>query len=323
MALFPNDHFDLSVENSEECEYYQKHELTVEIEENWFISFVHSEFHHGGPLTSLSSGGLGQNVGLPLQRSASLNYAHHRSSTNSNNIQQRIAFTSSTTPNSFGATNTTSTDIDSQIRLIESQFDSNENIAMQHEALHSVTNNSVSDAVPVASNSADPAARRMLQIESASSSSPVKYAESEVNIHYRAPVRFEEKEYISEDELRRRQEIAMRRFYEEQRQRKFLQEIQDMENRRHMDNFTPSQKSPIPLNRYDDVIDELPKGRWREKTPESKTGARALYNFQAQNPRELSFRKGDILFVRRKVDSNWYEGEHNAAVGIFPCSYVE
>lgn len=67
---------------------------------------------------------------------------------------------------------------------------------------------------------------------------PVRYAESEVNIHYKAPVRVEEKEFIGEDELRRRQEIAMRRFYEEQRQRKFIQEIQDMENRRHMDNFT-------------------------------------------------------------------------------------
>jgi hypothetical protein len=59
-----------------------------------------------------------------------------------------------------------------------------------------------------------------------------------VNIHYKAPVRLEEKEYISEDELRKRQEASMRRFYEEQRHRKYLQEIQDMENRRHMDNFT-------------------------------------------------------------------------------------
>lgn len=38
--------------------------------------------------------------------------------------------------------------------------------------------------------------------------------------------------------------------------------------------------------------------------------------------RELSFRKGDLLYIRRKVDQNWYEGEHNAAVGIFPGSYV-
>lgn len=39
--------------------------------------------------------------------------------------------------------------------------------------------------------------------------------------------------------------------------------------------------------------------------------------------RELSFQKGDIIFVRRQIDKNWYEGEHNAAIGIFPVNYVE
>lgn len=41
------------------------------------------------------------------------------------------------------------------------------------------------------------------------------------------------------------------------------------------------------------------------------------------NNRELSFQKGDIIFVRRQIDKNWYEGEHNAMVGIFPVNYVE
>lgn len=39
--------------------------------------------------------------------------------------------------------------------------------------------------------------------------------------------------------------------------------------------------------------------------------------------RELSFRKGDIIFVRKQIDKNWYEGEHNAMVGLFPFNYVE
>ncbi|CAG7786782.1 unnamed protein product [Allacma fusca] len=150
---------------------------------------------------------------------------------------------------------------------------------------------------------------------------PVKYAESEVNIHYKAPVRLVEKDYIGEEELRRRQQLSMKRFYEEQRHRKFLAEIQDMENRRHTDNFTPSQKSPIPLNRYED--DEPQRPRWRDRTPDQRIVAKALFNFVPQNSRELSFRKGDILYIRRKLDANWLEGEHNAAVGIFPSSYVE
>lgn len=39
--------------------------------------------------------------------------------------------------------------------------------------------------------------------------SPHQYQESEVNIHYRSPIRNLEKEYIEEDELRRRQEDAV------------------------------------------------------------------------------------------------------------------
>jgi len=58
-----------------------------------------------------------------------------------------------------------------------------------------------------------------------------------VNIHYRAPIRLEEKDFIKEDELRNRQEIAMKKFYQEQKQRKLFKEIQDLESRRHSDHF--------------------------------------------------------------------------------------
>lgn len=39
--------------------------------------------------------------------------------------------------------------------------------------------------------------------------------------------------------------------------------------------------------------------------------------------RELSFRKGDIIYIRREIDKNWYEGEHNAMIGLLPANYVE
>lgn len=97
-----------------------------------------------------------------------------------------------------------------------------------------------------------------------------------------------------------------------------------MNSRRHTDNFIPSQKSPIPLNRYDDYFEELtPSFKLRESSPEPRLVAKALYNFVGQTSRELTFRKGDIIFIRRQVDKNWYEGEHNAMVGLFPANYVE
>ncbi|XP_072262952.1 sorbin and SH3 domain-containing protein 2 [Pyxicephalus adspersus] len=51
--------------------------------------------------------------------------------------------------------------------------------------------------------------------------------------------------------------------------------------------------------------------------------ARAVYDFKAQTAKELSFKKGDTVYILRKIDKNWYEGEHHGRVGIFPISYVE
>lgn len=39
--------------------------------------------------------------------------------------------------------------------------------------------------------------------------------------------------------------------------------------------------------------------------------------------RELSFKKGDIVYIRREIDKNWFEGEHNATIGLLPANYVE
>lgn len=111
--------------------------------------------------------------------------------------------------------------------------------------------------------------------------SPHRYVESDVNIHYKTPIRFEYKDPLSESELVYRQADQMKKLYEEERRRKYLLELQDMSNRRHTDNFTPSQKSPIALNRYDDFgPDVSPKSPLLPRTV-----ARALYNFQGQTAR--------------------------------------
>lgn len=48
-----------------------------------------------------------------------------------------------------------------------------------------------------------------INLEFLFAASPHQYQESEVNIHYRSPIHNLEKEYIEEDELRRRQEDAV------------------------------------------------------------------------------------------------------------------
>ncbi|XP_050095617.1 uncharacterized protein LOC126577765 isoform X2 [Anopheles aquasalis] len=160
-----------------------------------------------------------------------------------------------------------------------------------------------------------------IAISSNGAESPRRYIESDVNIHYKTPIRFEYKEPIPDDELAYRQAEHMRRVYQEERRRKYINELEDMHSRRHADNILPSQKSPIPLNRYDDFAADLSPKPLQQQQP--KTIARALYNFQGQSMRELSFRKGDIIYLRRQIDKNWYEGEHNATVGLLPANYIE
>uniref|UniRef100_A0A803W3R3 Sorbin and SH3 domain containing 2 n=1 Tax=Ficedula albicollis TaxID=59894 RepID=A0A803W3R3_FICAL len=73
---------------------------------------------------------------------------------------------------------------------------------------------------------------------------------------------------------------------------------------------------------FSDVGRCTPRER-RGTTDKEKLPARAVYDFKAQTSKELSFKKGDTVYILRKIDQNWYEGEHHGRVGIFPISYVE
>ncbi|XP_061164155.1 E3 ubiquitin-protein ligase SH3RF3-like isoform X2 [Saccostrea echinata] len=55
----------------------------------------------------------------------------------------------------------------------------------------------------------------------------------------------------------------------------------------------------------------------------SQPSARALYNYEASEQSDLSFKKGDVILLKRQVDENWYQGESNNQQGFFPASYVK
>lgn len=48
----------------------------------------------------------------------------------------------------------------------------------------------------------------------------------------------------------------------------------------------------------------------------------ALYDFEAESPGELSFKEGDIINLRQKIDDNWYDGSVGGRSGYFPVTYV-
>jgi len=48
----------------------------------------------------------------------------------------------------------------------------------------------------------------------------------------------------------------------------------------------------------------------------------ALYDFESRTGRELSFKKGDLLVLKRRLSENWWEGVHGTQQGLVPDRYV-
>ncbi|XP_032077598.1 neutrophil cytosol factor 4 [Thamnophis elegans] len=48
----------------------------------------------------------------------------------------------------------------------------------------------------------------------------------------------------------------------------------------------------------------------------------ALFDFTASNKPELSFKKGDLIYLLSRINKDWFEGTLRDATGIFPCDFV-
>ncbi|ORX72764.1 Sh3 domain of Nbp2, partial [Linderina pennispora] len=51
--------------------------------------------------------------------------------------------------------------------------------------------------------------------------------------------------------------------------------------------------------------------------------AKALYDFEAENPTELAFEENDMLFISYKQCDGWLVGYKGNQVGLIPENYVE
>ncbi|KAH7693514.1 Protein Y37A1B.17 a, partial [Aphelenchoides avenae] len=62
-----------------------------------------------------------------------------------------------------------------------------------------------------------------------------------------------------------------------------------------------------------------------EQAAETRPYCRALYQFRGEYNGELNFDAGELIYLRRKVDDDWLEGESQktGSVGMFPRSFVE
>ena len=138
--------------------------------------------------------------------------------------------------------------------------------------------------------------------------------EENINIHYKTTVRSEVKGEIPENILDKLLELKMMKYYSDLKLKKQNLLEQDLEQRKHGDNFLPRDKFSLLSSKYEDASVKRPLFGFK---------AKALHNFTAQDSRELSFQRGNIVTVTGDVDDNWLRGEIGERRGIFPSSYVE
>uniref|UniRef100_A0A3Q2QPY7 Sorbin and SH3 domain-containing protein 1 n=1 Tax=Fundulus heteroclitus TaxID=8078 RepID=A0A3Q2QPY7_FUNHE len=125
----------------------------------------------------------------------------------------------------------------------------------------------------------------------------------------------------SQDEVLRKRHGDKEKILEEQRRLKREQEEADIAARRHT-GIVPTHHQFITNERFGDLLN-ITDNAEKRKSGVERTPAMARFDFRAETLKELPFQKGDIVYIIRQVDQNWYEGEHHGRVGIFPRSYVE
>ncbi|XP_014105668.1 PREDICTED: sorbin and SH3 domain-containing protein 1 isoform X17 [Pseudopodoces humilis] len=146
-------------------------------------------------------------------------------------------------------------------------------------------------------------------------SSSASTKDSESPRHF-APVDYME----TPEEILRRRHDDKEKLLEDQRRLKREQEEADIAARRHT-GVIPTHHQFITNERFGDLlnVDDTAK----RKSGSEMRPARAKFDFKAQTLKELPLQKGDIVYIYKQIDQNWFEGEHHGRVGIFPRSYIE
>ncbi|XP_061490686.1 sorbin and SH3 domain-containing protein 1 isoform X5 [Rhineura floridana] len=136
-----------------------------------------------------------------------------------------------------------------------------------------------------------------------------------------SPRHFAPLDYLENpEEIFRRRHGDKEKLLEDQRRLKREQEEADIAARRHT-GVIPTHHQFITNERFGDllIVDDTAK----RKSGSEMRAARVKFDFKAQTLKELPLQKGDIVYIYKQIDQNWYEGEHHGRVGIFPQSYIE
>ncbi|XP_071830139.1 uncharacterized protein [Apostichopus japonicus] len=115
---------------------------------------------------------------------------------------------------------------------------------------------------------------------------------------------------------------SVQKIIDEEKKKRALADREIQDSRRHSD-YTSTKGPIITDDRFKDILADAKPIIDNTSKKETRACAIALYSFSAQSPKELSFKKGDTLYLTKEIDRNWYKGEHHGRMGIFPRSYIE
>ena len=81
-----------------------------------------------------------------------------------------------------------------------------------------------------------------------------------------------------------------------------------------------------------ELINKLPQSERNVTVPKSDEGessdlglghCKALFDYNSGVADDLRFNAGDVIKISKKIGEEWFEGEVNGRVGMFPAAYVE
>ncbi|KAJ1172105.1 hypothetical protein NDU88_003957 [Pleurodeles waltl] len=193
--------------------------------------------------------------------------------------------------------------------------------------------NSAAPSIVIEKSSLSPETQIKGEMEGKKLECPDNYI---IKVHYKFTVNLQVQEELSYDEIL---EAVSKKLEIPRERTRLCYKAADEENRVPLskDNVQTAwrQASKRCLRLWCELLEvpsPAPRGVGKQKavkvsqsTPEEKHADQvvALFRYEATQPEDLELQEGDVVLVLSKVNEEWWEGECQGKVGIFPSSFVE